>query len=47
MKTKFTEILQNPNDWLICEKTDGVRYLLIILNNGHAFLTGRNVGGYF
>ncbi len=39
------EILKFRDDWLVCEKTDGVRYIMIILSNGHVYLTGRNVGG--
>ena len=31
------------NKYLLCEKTDGVRYFLIILNNGKVYLHGRNL----
>lgn len=31
------------DDYLICEKTDGVRYFLLFLNNGKVFLHGRSL----
>lgn len=45
MKRHFDEILKTQDDWLVCEKSDGTRYLMLVLNNGHVYLTGRNVGG--
>ena len=38
------KIFENIDNYLICEKTDGVRYLLVILNNGECYLHGRKVG---
>ena len=38
------DIVRERNDFLICEKTDGVRYILIILSNGQCYLTGRQMG---
>ena len=32
-----------PDRFLLCEKTDGVRYLLIQFRNGKCFLVGRNL----
>ncbi|KAL4431848.1 hypothetical protein ABPG74_015288 [Tetrahymena malaccensis] len=28
--------------YIVCEKTDGVRYIMVITNNGNCYLTGRN-----
>lgn len=28
--------------YIVCEKTDGVRYIMVITNNGICYLTGRN-----
>lgn len=28
--------------YIVCEKTDGVRYIMVITNNGYCYLTGRN-----
>lgn len=45
MRLHLNDIQHQKGEWLICEKTDGVRYLMIVLSNGHVYLTGRNVGG--
>jgi hypothetical protein len=37
----FSYVVQNQDNFLVCEKTDGVRYLLILLTDGTIFLTGR------
>ena len=36
-------VLDDIGNYLICEKTDGVRYLLIILNKGECYLHGRKI----
>ena len=36
-------VLEDIKNYVICEKTDGVRYLLIILNNGECYLHGRKI----
>jgi len=40
-RTNIDNIIKD--DFLVCEKTDGIRYFLLILNNGKAFLHGRNL----
>ena len=40
----LTKIANQKSDFLVCEKTDGVRFLLIILSNGQAYFTGRQTG---
>jgi len=30
--------------YIVCEKTDGVRYIMIILNNNEVYLHSRNTG---
>ncbi len=34
-------ISRERNDFMLCEKTDGVRFIMIILSNGQIYLTGR------
>ena len=33
---------ENPVNYLVCEKSDGIRYLLIVTNLGECFLSSRN-----
>jgi hypothetical protein len=33
--------MNNFEYYLVCEKSDGVRYILIIYNTGEAYLVGR------
>lgn len=37
-------ILKDRQDFVICEKSDGVRFMLIILSNGLSYFTGRQMG---
>ncbi len=37
-------ILKDRQDFLLCEKSDGVRFLLIVLSNGLSYFTGRQMG---
>jgi hypothetical protein len=40
-------ITQNPSDWLVCEKTDGTRFIMLILSNGQVILSGRDNDYYY
>ena len=40
-RTNMENIIKD--EYLVCEKTDGVRYFLLILTDGRAFLHGRNL----
>lgn len=44
---KETMSLLSQHKYVICEKSDGVRYFLIILNDGRFFFHGRNTGNSF
>ncbi len=37
----------SAHDYLLCEKSDGVRYLMLLLSNGEVYLHSRNTGGAY
>ena len=45
-KKYLKEMLENTHDYLVCEKTDGIRYMMIVSNYGEVFLAGRDEDFY-
>lgn len=41
--TSIEYIRKNTNDYYVCAKSDGVRYLMYIFSNGKTYLGGRNL----
>jgi len=39
--THLDRILSDKDNYLLCEKSDGVRFIMLVLSNGYCILTGR------
>lgn len=44
--TTLSHLVKNHKDYLVCLKSDGVRYLFAVLNTGHLVLIDRSLGLY-